>query len=286
MRLSLLCGKQQIKNKIMPTKLKSLKKNKRETVSLLRLGESVKGVIEAIDRNAVFIDLGPQGIGVIYGREFYGAKEALKKLKVGDEIRAKVINLENNEGYRELSITEALRENAWKKMTEMRNSGEGFDVRVEKVNKGGLICYIKNIPAFLPVSYLAPEHYPRIKNGDTNQIARMLQKFVGQKLRVKVIDLDQKRDKLILAEKQEAAEKKEEELKKYKVGDIVKGKITGLTNFGAFVGIGKNIEGLLYPSDEPKNKKEKAGTELKIGEEIKAKITKVENGRFYLSLEV
>jgi len=259
----------------MPTKLKSLKKNKGETIPLPRLGENIEGIVEATERNSIYIDLGPQGVGVIYGREFYRAKDTLKKLNPGDKISAKVIVLENDEGYRELSISEALRESIWKELAEKRDKAEAFDVRVEKANKGGLICYVKNIPAFLPVSYLSPEHYPKIKNGDTNQIARVLQKFVSQTLKVKIIDLDPKKDKLILAEKQE--DEKETEIK-YNIGDIVEGKVTGLTDFGAFVSLDKNTEGLLYPSKEKE-------AELKIGKKVRAKISKIENNRIYLSLE-
>jgi len=108
----------------------------------------------------------------------------------------------------------------------------------------------------LPVSHLLPKHYPKIEDGDRSKIVRALQKFIGETLKVKVIDLNQREKKLILSEKVSQIEKEEEVLKNYQIGDIVKGKITGITNFGAFIELKENVEGLLYSSEIPdKNKK-------------------------------
>jgi small subunit ribosomal protein S1 len=275
---------------MMVLKLKALRKFKSALVLPPKVGELVEGKVIATDRSAVFLDLGAKGIGIVYGAEFYRAKDLLKGLDIGDTVMAKVIELENEEGYRELSVVEASKEVTWEKLKDLKEKKEAIEVKIKKANKGGLMADIHGIQAFLPVSQLSAEHYPRFEDADPVKIAKALQKFIGETLKVRVIDLDPKKGKLIISEKAEGMkaeeEKKKESLKKYNVGDIVEGKITGVTNFGAFVGLEDNIEALLYASEISKGKKAKPEEVLKIGEKIKAKIIKIENDKIYLSLKV
>ncbi len=273
----------------MALKLKPLRKVKSEIIPPPKIGEIVEGKVVAQGRQSLFLDLGAKGIGIIYGIEFQKAKDILKNLKTGESISAKVINLENEDGYRELSAIDASRDLAWKELHDFKEKNKSIEVKISKVNKGGLISEVKGIPAFLPVSHLRPQHYPKIKDGNTSKIARALQKFIGQSLTVKIIDLEQKKGKLILSEKaseiepEEAKETEKDIIKNYQVGDIVEGKITGVTNFGAFVELKKGIEGLLYSSEI--SKKEKPENILKTGQKIKAKIIKIIDNRIYLSLK-
>ena len=137
----------------------------------------------------------------------------------------------------------------------------------------------------MPVSHLLPKHYPKIEDGDRSKIVRALQKFIGETLKVKVIDLNQREKKLILSEKVSQIEKEEEVLKNYQIGDIVKGKITGITNFGAFIELKENVEGLLYSSEIPDKNKKKPEEILKIGQKVKVKIIKISGNQIYLSLK-
>jgi len=245
--------------------------------------EIVRGKVVAIERSSLFLDLGPQGIGIICGPEFSRAKDVLKKLKIGDELPAKIKVLENENGYRELSVIDATKEICWKELAEIKEKGEVIEAKIKKANKGGLISEIKGIAAFLPVSHLAPEHYPKIKDGDLNEIAKALQKFIGQTLKVKIIALDPKKEKLIISEKSRLTDRKI--LGEYQLGEIVNGEITGLTTYGAFVKIDDNTEGLLYPSEIPQEKGTLENT-LKIGQQVKVKIVKIADNRLYLSLKL
>lgn len=248
-----------------------------------KVGEIIEGTVVANDRSSLFLDLGFRGIGVIYGNEFIIAKDILKSLKIGEKITAKIKGLENEDGYRELSVIDAAKEVSWKELSDIKEKGEIIEVKIKKANKGGLISDIKGIAAFLPVSHLLPEHYPKIKDGDLTQIAKTLQKFIGQTLKVKIIDVDPKKEKLILSERSGDFEKKIQD--KYNVGEAVEGEISGITNFGAFVSIDKDIEGLLYPSEISESGKEKLEDILKIGQRVKAKIIKIADGQIYLSLK-
>ncbi len=254
-------------------------------IKLPKIGDIVEGIIIGSGQSSVFVDLGNLGTGIIYGREFYESKETLKKLKVGDKIFAKVVDLENEEGYVELSLKEASDILGWQTLQEKKEKNETIPVKILKANKGGLMAELFGIQAFLPVSQLSQEHYPRIEGGDTTKILRELQKFIGQEFEVKILDLDQKEKKLILSEKAKDTEKINELLKKYKKGDTVEGEITGVVDFGAFMRFGENLEGLIHISELDWQIIENPADIVKIGDKIKAKIIDIADGRVFLSLK-
>src|SRR3989344_4925933 len=153
------------------------------------IGSIVESKGVARDRSSLYIDLGNQGTGIIFGREFYEVKELIKTLQIGDTVHAKIVELENEDGYRELSLQDATKDLSWQKLREMKDSAEIIKVKITGVNKGGLLTSVNNIPAFLPVSQLSPENYPRVVDADKAKILKELQKFIGKTLEVKVLDL-------------------------------------------------------------------------------------------------
>lgn len=263
---------------------KSLKKIKGEIICPPKIGEIVEGTVINRDKSALYLDLGAKGIGVILGREFFEAKNSLKNLQPGDKISAKVVNLETENGYRELSLLEASQEMAWKELAEARDKQEVFSVQVKGANKGGLLCQVKGINGFLPTSQLLNEHYPKVEGADPAKIAQELQKLVGQQINVRVFDVSPIENKLILSEKIVKKEKQEEITIKYQEGEIVEGEISGVTSFGAFINFGEGTEGLI-PAIEINGSEDGKAETLKIGQKVKAKITEIVNNKIYLSLK-
>ncbi len=251
-----------------------------------RVGEIVKSKVIGVDRSSIFVDLGIVGTGIIYGREFQKAKDVLKNLKLGDEISAKVVDLENKEGYIELSAEEAEQELIWETLKNKKKSEETIKVKILGANKGGLLAKVSSVPAFLPVSQLSPEHYPRVEEADKTKILKELQKFISQELEVKILNVSQEEEKLILSEKAKEAEKIQEKLANYKVGDIVDGIVTGIVDFGIFIKFGEdNLEGLCHISELDWQLIDSPDKIVKIGEKIKAKIIEVSNNKVFLSLK-
>ena len=251
-----------------------------------KVGEIVEGKVIGKERGAIFLDLGTRGTGIIYGREFYEAKDILKELKVGDGLFAKIVDLENEEGYIELSVSGASKELAWEALREKKEKGEMLLVKILGANKGGLLAEVSRIPAFLPVSQLSPANYPRIEGADTNKILRELQKFIGKEMEVQIFDLDPRGEKLILSEKAKETRKIKEILKKYKLGDIVEGEITGIVDFGAFMKFGpENLEGLIHISELDWKLVEDPSEVVKVGEKVKVKIIEILNDKVSLSLK-
>jgi small subunit ribosomal protein S1 len=256
-----------------------------------KVGEIVEGKVIGKKRSALFLDLGIFGTGIIYGKEFLEAKEELKNLKIGDSVFAKIIDLENEEGYIELSVSQASKELIWEGLRQKKEKGENVTVKILGANRGGLLTEISGIPGFLPVSQLKSEHYPKVEGGDASKILRELQKFIGQTLEVKIFDLDLRTGKLILSEKVKEAEKIKEILKKYKVGDVVEGEITGVVDFGAFMRFSKEgacpepVEGLIHISELDWQLIEDPSEIVKVGDKVKAKIIEISGDKVSLSLK-
>ena len=251
-----------------------------------KVGDIVKGELVAKARGAVFLDLGPLGTGIIYGKEFLETRGILKDLKLGDSILAKITDVKNEDGYIELSINQAGRELTWQDLRQKREKEEIVKVKISGANKGGLLTEISGISAFLPVSQLSPNNYPKVEGGDAAKILRELQKFIGKELEVQIFDLDPKSDKLIISEKSKAAGKIKEALKKYKAGDVVEGEITGIVEFGAFVKFSKdNLEGLVHISELDWKIIDDPSEIVKLGQKIKAKIINISDDKVFLSLK-
>ena len=166
-----------------------------------RLGDIVEGTVVGIGRSSLFLDLSPQGTGIIWGREFLEEKEDLRNIKIGEQLKAKIVDLENDEGYIELSVGEAGRELTWGQLKTKKDAQTALNVVITGANKGGLLTETGNVPAFLPVSQLSQEHYPRVEDGDPAKILLALQKFVGETLEVRILDINPREGKVILSEK-------------------------------------------------------------------------------------
>lgn len=263
---------------------KTLRKIRGEIIGPPKIGELVEGTVLLKEGSSLFVDLGAQGTAIIWGKEFHNAKDILAPLKVGDKVAGKVINLENEEGYRELSPKQALLEQVLENLREKKEKGEVFEVQIRGCNKGGLLAEVTGTPAFLPASQLSPENYPKVRGESPDLIVKALQKFVGKKLKVKIIDCNLKEKKIILSQKIEGL-KKQRALEGYKVGDEVEGEVAGITSFGGFVKFGKEgLEGLLRASQLPLEKGQEVGQVIKLGQKVKAKIIEIANDRIYLKL--
>ena len=261
----------------------------KDSIQPPRVGEVVEGKVVGTGKSAVYLDLGPVGTGIIYGKEFKEAKTILKDLKMGEKVLAKVVGLETEEGFFELSLREANQEATWKKIEELKEKSEPITISVLGANKGGLLTQVFKVPAFLPVSQLSSENYPRIEDRDPGKILKELQKFLGKEIKVRVLDFSAKENKLILSEKAESGEKIKDALKNYNLEEVVEGEVTAALNFGIFIKFKKEdspiVEGLIHISELDWKLIENPNEVVKVGQKIKAKIINIEKNRVFLSLK-
>src|SRR3989344_106244 len=257
----------------------------KEEFYLPKPGTILRGQIISISKSSAIIDLGPAGIGIVYPGEFYDNPERMRVLNPDDIVSAMLIELENEDGYRELSLRSAQMTTAWQDIKEKLDKEEVISTTVININKGGLIVEVSGIQGFLPLSQLSPEHYPKVEGGDTTKIVQALQKLKGQGLEVKIIDFSEEENKLIVSEKAILEDLAKEELKKLNVGDTVEGEITEVTDFGAFVKLSDNLDALIHSSEIDWKFIEDPREVLHIGDKIKAKIINLDGGRVSLSLK-
>lgn len=262
------------------------------SIKTAKIGNIVEGKVIGKGKASVFFDLESLGAGVIYGKEFYEAKKILKDLKEGDIVMAKITDLENEDGYIELSLAKASKEIAWETLKQKMDKEEVFLAKILGANKGGLLAKVSGIPAFLPSSQLSSVNYPKVEDGDNQKILKALQKLVGKDLEVRVFDLDQREGKLILSEKTKEDQKTKEAVKKFSIGDIVEGEVTGVVKFGAFIkfptkeqGEVEFLEGLIHISELDWQLITDPSQVVKAGDKVTAKIIDITGSKISLSLK-
>ncbi|MBI3589322.1 MAG: 30S ribosomal protein S1 [Candidatus Liptonbacteria bacterium] len=183
----------------------------------------------------VYFDIDGFGTGVIYGQELVNAKNIIKNLKLGDHLPAKIANLDNGEGYIELSFSEAEKQQVWQQIKELQESGEIVKAKVMGANSGGLNLNLLNLKAFLPISQLSNDHQPKNIEGEREKIIEELKKMIGEEVSVKIIDVNPRSSKLIVSERETASANIKELLSNYQIGQEVEGIVSGIADFGVFV---------------------------------------------------
>jgi small subunit ribosomal protein S1 len=236
-----------MKIKVVSSVMDELLKNAPE-VTIPTPGSLSEGTVVSILKNKVLVDLGGGYTGVISGHEAHDSFGTLKTLQEGDGVTAFVLEEENDDGLVVLSLRKASQKKTWNKFVTAFETNESITVMPNEANKGGLLLNVDGIKGFIPVSQLAPLHYPRVDGADSSQILARLTKLVGVPLRVKVINLDRDGGKLIFSEKAAEQEKRGEALDKLEVGEKVKGRISGIVKFGIFVTF-EGLEGLVHISE-------------------------------------
>jgi len=254
-----------------------------EQIAVPKIGEIVKGTVIAASKSEVKLDVNGVMVGIVRGRELYREAAEYANLKPGDEVEATVIDLENENSELELSFSYAGHQKAWSTLMSAFENQEIIKVKIKEANKGGLIINYGQISGFLPVSQLSPENYPRISGGDKGKILEKLRSFMNKEFEVKIMDLSEKEEKLIVSEKLAWSEKQKETISQYKPGTIVEGVVTAVTSFGAFISFGEGLEGLIHISELAWQRIDNPSDIVKVGDTIKAEIINVDGAKIFLS---
>ncbi|MFA5127860.1 MAG: S1 RNA-binding domain-containing protein [Patescibacteria group bacterium] len=250
-----------------------------------KVGDIVKGTVISIDKNEVRIDVQNLTTAIVRGRELFNESREYADLKKGDEVEATVIDLENENGEMELSFRIAGMQRVWDNMKKWLTQGITIKAKATAANKGGLMMQVGALAGFMPVSQLNPDHYPRVAGGDKNRILEKLQELINKELEVKVIDVDEKEEKLIVSEKAVWEDAQKAVLEAYKVGDVVHGEISAITSFGAFVRFGEGLEGLVHISEIAWQRIDHPKDLLKVGEQVDAQVIQLDHSKIYLSMK-
>lgn len=249
-------------------------------VKKLEAGDVLEGVVSSVKKHEVWVDLGAKGVGVVLRREISHGQQ----LEPGQTVTVSVIDPELDEGHALLSTKRAAKDRGWDELKRIFDAQEIVEVTPYDANRGGLLVELESIRGFLPVSQLAAGHYPRVSGADKDEILQKLNALVGKPIRVRVLDVSRKDNKLIFSEKEAVKDDMQARFAELKVGDVVEGVVTGVIDFGAFVNV-QGIEGLIHISEISWERVEDPRDYVKVGENVKAKIIAIDKDRLSLSLK-
>ena len=255
-------------------------------------GDVVEGQVVRIDKDEILVDIGAKSEGVVSNRELFGRHgEGQPVLAIGDTVLVYVLQPESPEGHVVLSLRRAGLERKWRSMQEQFEAGVIIEAPVIDHNKGGLIvdCGIRG---FVPISQIVD--FPRRPQNDqprdaAQEIAEKLMPFVGRKLRLKILEVNRKANRLILSEKvalyEERREKRDELFSSLQVGQKVTGTVRSIAPFGVFIDLG-GIDGLVHKSELSWNKVNNPESGYQVGEEVEAEVIDINHERGRISLSI
>lgn len=231
---------------------------------------------------------------MVIGREAKSGLASDDKLQLGSKVTATVIDLDNDDGYIELSIREASYERAWDDLRAKKENEETVSVKMLDANKGGLMVEVNGVTGFLPVSQLSSKNYPRVEDGDKNKILELLKRLINKELPVRIIDINQEEEKLIVSEKAAHSDMEREAIAGLHVGDTISGEVSGVVDFGAFVKFTpagaedeeeSKLEGLIHISELAWQLIDNPREVIKVGDKTEAKIIGIDDTRISLSIK-
>ena len=244
------------------------------------VGDTIKGIVTSVKKHEILIDLGTQGTGLVSRKEASFARN----LNVGDEVTASVVDTEMPDGTVLLSLRKAVKDKGWDEIQVKFDNAEIVEVQPFDANRGGLLVEYEGIRGFLPVSQLSAEHYPRVGSADKDEILQRLNSLVGKSIRVRILDANKKENKLIFSEKEAIKDGLAARFAELSVGDVVKGIVTGVVDFGVFVNV-DGIEGLIHISEISWERVNNPADYVKVGDSVEAKIIAIDKERLSLSMK-
>lgn len=256
-------------------------------VDMPQAGQIRKGVISSIGPSQILVSIGAKSEGVVAGRELEQlTAEERAALKVGQELDVYVRDPEDENGNVVLSLRRAQEQVSWDNVEKLIGSDEVYETKIVGFNKGGVIAVVGGIRGFVPSSQISAARRAQA-SGDTPE-ARW-QRMVGQPISVRIIEADRERRRLILSERAASSESrqsiKERVIDELEVGKTYSGRVTSLSDFGAFVNI-NGADGLVHLSELSWERVQHPKDVLEVGQEVKVKVINIDREKKRIGLSV
>ena len=250
----------------------------------LRRGEIVEGMVMGASPDGLIVDVGTKTEAIIPASEMRSlGADGPARLKAGDTVRVMVLQPASGEGHAVVSLDRARGEEGWDVLQERFNSGEIFEAQVADHNRGGILVNVEGVNAFIPLSQV-----DSVRRDDPDAVTQ-LSNLVGKSIMLKVIELNRKRNRVILSERAAMAEHRKEQkdkiLDELNEGDIREGTISSITDFGVFVDLG-GADGLAHMTELTWERGKKAKDIYNVGDPVKAYILKVDRETKKISLSL
>ncbi len=252
--------------------------------SSLRRGEIIQGVVMGASPDGVIVDVGTKTEAVIPQSEMLSmGVEGQSRLKAGDTVRVMVLQPMSSEGHGIVSLDRARGEEGWEILAGRLESGEIFSAEIVGHNRGGVLANVEGVNAFIPLSQI-----DSIRR-DNPDAANALATLVGKEVRLKVIELNRRKNRAILSERAAMTEwrreQKERIIQELQEGEIREGRISSITDFGVFVDLG-GADGLAHLTELTWERGKKAKDLFKVGDEVKAYVLRVDREARKISLSL
>jgi small subunit ribosomal protein S1 len=233
----------------------------------LKYGDVMDGVIMHLDREEILVDIGSKSEGIVPAREYSSlSQDERQALSVGDTVLVFVVQPENQEGHAVVSIDRARQEKSWRRLQEIHEANEVIEAEVTNYNKGGLLVNLDGVRGFVPASQVT-----EIRGGDDASKQADMARLIGSSLPLKVIEINRHRNRLILSERQAVQERrdvmKERLIEELSEGEVRRGRVSSICDFGAFVDIG-GADGLVHLSELSWSRVRHPGEVLRVGQEV------------------
>lgn len=270
---------------VTPPSMKDLLEQEEFGLRTFARNQTVEGTIVAITETEMLVDIGGKSEAIVPQRDLESLDpEFRKELQVGDKVMAVVVRPQTAEGHIVISLARAELEKDWRAAERLYKTQEVFEGLITAHNKGGLIVRMGKLRGFIPASQLANEH--QRKAGDSEQPWADL---VNQHLSLKVIEIDRRRNRLILSERAALREvresQKERLLDSLREGEVRKGVVTSVCDFGAFVDLG-GADGLIHISELTWGRVAHPSEVVKVGQEVEVYVLSVDHERKRIGLSL
>lgn len=256
-----------------------------EKFNLPKVGEIRQGWIVEKRPHELLVDIGAKSEGIIPNQEYDKLDTAVRdSFNIGDPITVYVVNPEDADGNVILSYTKAAEEEDWRLAQAHMTNKTTFTGQVIGINRGGIIVRMGQLRGFVPNSQLDFSRFP-----DRNVTPERLQKMVGKKVTVKVMEVDRERGRLIMSERASLRERRENQrqelMDSIKPGDTFTGRVINLTNYGAFIDIG-GIEGLVHLSEMSWKRVKTPSDIINVGDEVKVAVLSIDQAQQRIALSM
>lgn len=256
-------------------------------LDLPKAGEIKTGVIASISPGQIMVGIGAKSEGIIRGQEFeLIPPDVLASMAVGQEVPVFIITPEDHHGNLVLSYVRALEAETWEKAQQLMDDKETFTSKIDGYNRGGLLVVFHGLNGFIPSSQLSFSRRAEMK-GNTPE--ERFNSLVGEEVQLRVIEVDQERRRLIFSERAAVHESRDtirdKVIEKIDVGDVRKGRVTSLADFGAFVNI-NGADGLVHLSEISWDRIRHPSDVLKVGEEVEVEVISIDEEKRHIGLSI
>lgn len=283
-----------------------------EPMKPLRRGDVIEGIVMRADPDGIFVNIGHKSEGVVPPGEMRSLdKSQIDDLELGDEIMTLVVRAETADSAAILSIDRAIGEQGWRVLEKAMEAGDSVSGVILGFNRGGAIIESEGVQGFVPMSQLVsvsrlqfrdPESPESSADAIKDEVKSDVSstetegdepgtdsKDIGKKLELKVLEVNRSRNRAIFSERQMVQDKRDAQkailIEELNVGEVRKGKVTGISGFGAFVDLG-GADGLIHISELSWNQVSSPQEIVTVGDEIDVYVLEVdsENKKIALSL--